>query len=111
MTKTLLELGADPLTPNENGTTPLMVATGLRTRAPDEDAGAVPVLMAAGANIEIWNRKNHLDWTPLRIATGVHRGMNLRASPETAAAIQSVMETAGVSTIVEPEAFVSGETR
>ena len=147
----LHELGADPLIPNENGTTPLMVAAGLGTRAPDEDAGtpetvveavklalelggdpnavdsngdtamhgaaykhvagAVPVLMAAGANIEIWNRKNHLDWTPLRIATGVHRGMNLRASPETAAAIQSVMETAGVSTIVEPEAFVSGETR
>ncbi len=147
----LHELGADPLIPNENGTTPLMVAAGLGTRAPDEDAGtpetvveavklalelggdpnavdsngdtamhgaaykhvagAVPVLMAAGANIEIWNRKNHLGWTPLRIATGVHRGMNLRASPEAAAAIHKVMESAGVSTIVEPEEFISGQTR
>ena len=67
--------------------------------------------MAAGANIEIWNRKNQIGWTPLRIATGVHRGMNLRASPETAAAIASFMEAAGASTVVEPEAFVSGETK
>ncbi len=149
----LAELGADPLIPNENGTTPLMVAAGLGTRAPDEDAGAgrpedvveavrialelggdpdamdsnfntamhgaaykhvagaVRLLAEAGANIEIWNRKNHQGWTPLRIATGVHRGMNLRASPETAAAIAEVMEAAGVPAIVEPEEFISGATR
>lgn len=147
----LAELGADPSIPTEEGSTPLMVAAGLGTRAPDEDAGtpeevveavklvislgvdvnavnsngdtamhgaaykhvagAVPLLVAAGADINIWNTKNHLGWTPLRIATGVHRGMNLRASPETAAAIRKVMEQANVSTYVEPEGVVSGETR
>lgn len=147
----LVELGADPLIPTEEGTTSLMVAAGLGTRAPDEDAGtpeavveavrlalslgtdpnavnvngdtamhgaaykhvagAVPLLVAAGADISVWNTKNQLGWTPLRIATGVHRGMNLRASPETAAAIREVMEKAGVSTYVEPEGVVSGETR
>ena len=147
----LAELGADPLIPNENGTTPLMVAAGLGVRAPDEDAGtaeevveavrvalelggdpnaadshsdtpmhgaaykhapgAVKLLAEAGAKIEIWNRKNHLGWTPLRIAAGVHRGMNLRASADTAAAIREVMEAAGVSTELEPEEFISGATK
>jgi ankyrin repeat protein len=147
----LAELGADPLIPTEEGSTPLMVAAGLGTRAPDEDAGTpeevveavklvlalggdpnvvnsnndtamhgaaykhvagvVPLLVAAGADINVWNIKNHLGWTPLRIATGVHRGMNLRASPETAAAIRKVMEEANVSTYVEPEGVISGETR
>jgi ankyrin repeat protein len=147
----LIELGADPLIPTEAGTTSLMVAAGLGTRAPDEDAGtpetvveavklvlslgvdpnivnkngdtamhgaaykhvagAVPLLVAGGAEIENWNTKNQLGWTPLRIATGVHRGMNLRASPETAAAIREVMEAANVSTVVEPEGVISGETK
>lgn len=147
----LAELGADPSIPTEDGSTPLMVAAGLGTRAPDEDAGTpeevveavkvvlalggdpnavnsdndtamhgaaykhvagvVPLLVAAGADINVWNIKNHLGWTPLRIATGVHRGMNLRASPETAAAIRKVMEEANVSTYVEPEGVISGETR
>ncbi len=147
----LVELGADPTIPTEEGSTPLMVAAGLGTRAPDEDAGTpeevveavkvvlalggdpnavnrnndtamhgaaykhvagvVPLLVAAGADINVWNIKNHLGWTPLRIATGVHRGMNLRASPETAAAIRKVMEEANVSTYVEPEGVISGETR
>ena len=69
------------------------------------------MLADAGARIEIWNRKNELGWTPLRIATGVHRGMNFRFSPQTASAIRAVMQAAGVSTEVEPEAFISGATR
>jgi len=148
----LVELGADSTIPTEEGSTPVMVAAGLGTRAPDEDAGtpeevveavklvlalgggdpsavnsngdtamhgaaykgvagAVPLLIAAGADINTWNAKNKLGWTPLRIATGVHRGMNLRSSPETAAAISKVMEQANVSTYVEPEGVISGETR
>ena len=141
--KLLIELGANPLIATEDGSTPLMVAAGLGTRAPEEDAGtpeavaeavkfaislgldlnavdangetamhgaaykhkaaAVALLAVAGADINIWNTKNNLGWTPLRIATGVHRGGNLRASPETAAAFIKVMEEANVSTYVEPE--------
>lgn len=35
----LAELGADPLLPNADNSTPLMVAAGLGTRSPGEDAG------------------------------------------------------------------------
>jgi uncharacterized protein len=35
----LAKLGADPLIPNEAGSTPLMAAAGLGTRSPGEDAG------------------------------------------------------------------------
>ncbi len=42
-------------------------------------------LSASGADTRAWNRQNDLPWTPLRIATGVRRGMDFRYSPETAA--------------------------
>ena len=54
----LLELGADPLLPNFNHTTPLMVAAGLETTEPLEEAGeepealeAVKMLLDLGADI------------------------------------------------------------
>jgi ankyrin repeat protein len=54
----LLELGADPLIPNFNNTTPLMAAAGLGTREPQEEAGeenealeAVTMLLDRGADI------------------------------------------------------------
>jgi hypothetical protein len=37
--------------------------------------------------------------------------MNLRASPETAAALRQFMVAAGVSTEVEPEPIISGATK
>jgi uncharacterized protein len=37
--RTLAALGADPLLPNVDNSTPLMVAAGLATRSPGEDAG------------------------------------------------------------------------
>jgi len=56
--KLLLQLGADPLMPNTNGTTPLMVAAGLETTEPLEEAGeepealeAVKMLLDLGADI------------------------------------------------------------
>jgi ankyrin repeat protein len=56
--KLLVELGADPLRPNKEGSTPLMAAAGLGTLAPTEEAGteeealeAVQVLLAAGADL------------------------------------------------------------
>lgn len=56
--KTLAALGADPLLPNADNSTPLMVAAGLATRSPGEDAGtesevleAVEVALELGADI------------------------------------------------------------
>jgi len=54
----LLELGANPMLPNAENATPLMVAAGLGTTAPDEEAGteeealqAVQILLELGADI------------------------------------------------------------
>ncbi|HIG28265.1 MAG TPA: hypothetical protein EYQ50_10865 [Verrucomicrobiales bacterium] len=109
----LAELGADPLIPNEDNTTPLIVAAGVGVQSPGEDPGSekdvlaavkvtlelgndinavddrnetamhgaaykhvaslVPFLVENGARMEVWNQKNKKGWTPLRIATGVHR--------------------------------------
>ena len=56
--KTLAKLGADPLLPNADHSTPLMAAAGLATRSPGEDAGtesevleAVQVALDLGADI------------------------------------------------------------
>jgi uncharacterized protein len=54
----LLELGADPLLPNFNNTTPLMAAAGVGTNEPQEEAGeeseaveAVKMLLDRGADV------------------------------------------------------------
>jgi ankyrin repeat protein len=146
----LVELGADPLLPNEDGTTPLMAAAGVGTHSPGEDAGAPPEALEAaklalelgndvnvvdknsntamhgaafkqlpevvklldskGAKVDVWNIKNVSGWTPLRIAVGVHRGMNFRFHVPTADALREIMVRAGVSTEVEPETVISGAT-
>jgi ankyrin repeat protein len=56
--RVLAELGADPLLPNADGSTPLIVAAGLGTRSPGEDAGtesevleAVQIALDLGADI------------------------------------------------------------
>src|SRR5213594_3281256 len=108
--KTLAALGADPLLPNADNSTPLMAAAGLATRSPGEDAGTesevleavqaaldlgadvnavddngetamhgaayknlpkvVRFLAAKGAKIEVWNKPDKYEWTPLSIAVG-----------------------------------------
>ncbi|QEL13428.1 ankyrin repeat domain-containing protein [Limnoglobus roseus] len=45
--KLLVELGADPLLTNKDGTTPLMAAAGYGTLAPDEEAGTEAECLAA----------------------------------------------------------------
>jgi len=61
--KLLVELGADPLTPNKEGCTPLMTAAGLGTLAPTEEAGteeesieAVEYLLSKGAALDTVDR-------------------------------------------------------
>ena len=55
------------------------------------------LLADAGADVTVWNRANRRGATPLGIAVGMHRGMNLLSSPETADAIRDVMRAAGVT--------------
>ena len=57
--RTLAKLGADPLMPNADNATPLIVAAGLGTRSPGEDAGtesevveAIKTALELGNNID-----------------------------------------------------------
>ncbi len=128
----LVDLGADPRLPNEDNTTPLMVAAGVGTQNPGEDPGTEPEVLEAvkialelgndlnavdnngetamhgaalkhapsvvrylaerGARMDVWNRPDKRGWTPLKIAEGVQRGMNIISSPVTEAAIREVMK-------------------
>ena len=56
----------------------------------------VTLLAQAGANINIWHEKNARGATPLEIAVGMHRGMNILSSPPTADALREIMRAAGV---------------
>src|SRR5205085_11204060 len=54
--------GADPLLPNADGATPLIVAAGLGTRSPGEDAGTESeVVEAMQAALDLGNDVNAVD--------------------------------------------------
>ncbi|HYP13258.1 MAG TPA: ankyrin repeat domain-containing protein [Bryobacteraceae bacterium] len=58
----LADLGADPLLPTADGATPLIVAAGLGTRSPGEDAGTErEVLEAVELALELGNDINAVD--------------------------------------------------
>ena len=58
----LAELGADPLLPNEDNTTPIMVAAGVGTSSPGEDPGTEPeVLEAVRVALELGGDLNEID--------------------------------------------------
>lgn len=60
--KMLAALGADPLLPNADNSTPLMVAAGLATRSPGEDAGTeAEVLEAVQAALDLGADINAID--------------------------------------------------
>jgi len=62
MMKLLADLGADPKLPNADGSTPLMVAAGLGTRSPTEDAGTEPeAIEAVKLALELGNDINAVD--------------------------------------------------
>jgi ankyrin repeat protein len=60
--RVLAELGADPKIPNADGATPLIVAAGLGTRSPGEDAGTeAEVLEAVAVALELGNDIDAVD--------------------------------------------------
>jgi uncharacterized protein len=103
--KVAMALGSDVNAVDKKGD------TAVHGAAYKQFPSVVDFLVDHGANIDVWNRKNKQGWTPLRIAVGVHRGMNFRFSKPTAAALERIMKAAGVSTVVEPEAVISGATK
>ena len=60
--QTLVDLGADPVLTNAEGSTPLMAAAGLGTRSPGEDAGTEgEVLEAVQLALDLGNDINAVD--------------------------------------------------
>jgi ankyrin repeat protein len=58
----LVELGADPLLANADGTTPILAAAGLGTYSPGEDPGTEPeVLEAVKLTVELGGNVNDVD--------------------------------------------------
>jgi ankyrin repeat protein len=88
--RVLLKLGANVNAVDKNGET-VMHGAAYQSRSQ-----LVPLLAERGADINIWNRKNKLGWTPLMIAKG-HRPGNFRPAPETIAALEDAMRARGVT--------------
>jgi uncharacterized protein len=103
--KVAVALGGDVNAMDKNGD------TAMHGAAYKQFPSVVQYLVDQGATVDQWNTKNKQGWTPLRIAVGVHRGMNFRFSKATADAIAKIMTAEGVSTVVEPEKIISGATK
>jgi ankyrin repeat protein len=91
----LLKLGADVNAVDANG------ETAMHGAAYKNLPKVVQFLADKGAKIEVWNRTNKWDWTPLRIAEGYRPG-NFKPSAETIAALHRVMLAAGVTPPTNP---------
>ncbi len=92
----LLERGADINTVDKNGETVMHGA------AYHDWSKLVPLLVARGADIAVWNRENRWGWTPLVIATGYRPG-NFRPEPDTIAALHKTMLAQGVTPPRDPK--------
>ena len=86
----LLELGDDINAVDDNG------ETAMHGAAYKNLPRVVEFLAANGANVDVWNEENRYGWTPLTIAQGYRFG-NFKPSPVTVAALERVMDAAGVA--------------
>jgi len=86
----LLDLGADINAIDKNG------ETAMHGAAYKNLPKVVTFLASKGAKIEVWNRNDKWEWTPLAIAVGYRFG-NFKPSPETETAIREVMIAGGVT--------------
>ncbi|MBI4475490.1 MAG: hypothetical protein HY646_22690 [Acidobacteria bacterium] len=77
-----LELGNDINAADKNG------EKAMHGAAYKHVPSIVHFLASKDANIEVWNQKNKKGFTPLNIAEGIQRGMNIVSSRPTAAAIR-----------------------
>lgn len=85
--KVALELGNDLNAVDKNG------ETAMHGAAYKHVPTVVTYLAEKGARADVWNRPNSKGWTPLKIAEGVQRGMNIVSSPVTATAIRQILAT------------------
>ena len=86
-----LDLGLDIDAVDDNG------ETAMHGAAYKHLPRVVTLLAEAGADVQVWNRENLRGATPLGIAVGMHRGMNLLSSPQTADAVRDALRAAGVA--------------
>jgi ankyrin repeat protein len=113
----LLELGADPLIPNANNTTPLMAAAGLGTREAQEEAGeeseaveAVTLLLDRGADVNAVD--NNGDTAMHGAAVNQYpRVVNLLAERGADPKIWSKPNKAGRTPLFIAEGYVGAELR
>jgi ankyrin repeat protein len=113
----LIELGADPLTPNLSNSTPLMAAAGLGTKEAQEEAGeeseaveAVSLLLDRGANIN--GVDNNGDTAMHGAAYNMYpRVVNLLAQRGADPAVWSKPNKQGRTPLFIAEGYVSGELR
>ena len=93
----LLELGDDINAVDDNG------ETAMHGAAYKNLPRVVEFLAANGANADVWNEENRYGWTPLTIAQGYRFG-NFKPSLVTVAALERVMDEAGVAPASDEEA-------
>jgi len=87
-----LELGGDVDAVDNQG------ETAMHGAAYKHGPSVVRLLYEAGADITVWNRTNERGWRPLDIVEGgIHIGMNILSSPETAEVIKEIMRGEGIA--------------